>query len=320
MRRCSSGVSLGIRRSGSSAGSPTGSEPSGSRWAARWPCMRCALTSAIAAATPPRSSSSGVALGGAAGRRRRDRGRPFPFPRAGAARRAERAREAGRSTAPLSKSARHSDGTDSGFSRYCSRIRSRSRSSARRRPSAPSLFCSRASRPCPRRARSEERRLVTTAIDHRRAASRRPAIHDGGGRELLVAPADPGGDQREEHGGDLDPHRPELEVVPLMLRLKFVIPITAMKIAAAAIRPATVSARCGGHRRRARSPRHLRPGDAAPRPTRRRAVRAAARAARPEPREPPAGASGRPASSAVRSAGSSGFGSARIAHQTTQQR
>jgi len=55
MRRWSSGVSLGIRRSGSSAGSPTGSEPSGSRRAARWPCILCALTRAIAAATAPRS-------------------------------------------------------------------------------------------------------------------------------------------------------------------------------------------------------------------------------------------------------------------------
>ena len=40
MRACSSGVSLGCSRSGSSAGSPTGSLPSGSRRAARWPCVR----------------------------------------------------------------------------------------------------------------------------------------------------------------------------------------------------------------------------------------------------------------------------------------
>ncbi len=51
----SSGVRRGSSRSGSSAGSPGGSLPSGSRRAARWPCMRCALTSAIAAATAPRS-------------------------------------------------------------------------------------------------------------------------------------------------------------------------------------------------------------------------------------------------------------------------
>ena len=55
IRACSSGVSFGSRRSGSSDGSPTGSEPSGSSRAARWPCVRCALTSAIAAATPPSS-------------------------------------------------------------------------------------------------------------------------------------------------------------------------------------------------------------------------------------------------------------------------
>ena len=66
MRACSSGVSFGSRRSGSSEGSPTGSEPSGSSRAARWPCVRCALTSAIAAATPPRSCGSGAEGAGAA--------------------------------------------------------------------------------------------------------------------------------------------------------------------------------------------------------------------------------------------------------------
>ena len=84
--------------------------------------MRCALTSAIAAATPPRSSSSGVA-GAGAGAGGVDRGRPVSVPFG-----AEPLHEPAspgrpvRSTAPLSKSARHSDGTDSGFSRYCSRI------------------------------------------------------------------------------------------------------------------------------------------------------------------------------------------------------
>ena len=52
--------------SASSAGSPGGSEPSGSSRAARWPCVRYALTSAIAAATPPSSSSSGSAAAAAA--------------------------------------------------------------------------------------------------------------------------------------------------------------------------------------------------------------------------------------------------------------
>ena len=50
--------------SGSSAGSPSGSEPSGSSCAARWPCVRCALISDIAAWTA--CSSSSVGLGGAA--------------------------------------------------------------------------------------------------------------------------------------------------------------------------------------------------------------------------------------------------------------
>ncbi len=44
--------------SGTSAGSPGGLAPSGSRSAARWPWLRCALTTDIAAATPASSSSS----------------------------------------------------------------------------------------------------------------------------------------------------------------------------------------------------------------------------------------------------------------------
>ena len=83
IRACSSGVSFGSSRSGSSDGSPTGSEPSGSSRAARWPCVRCALTSAIAAATPPRSCRSGAAArrGGAAVRQSRGRCRRRSSPR-----------------------------------------------------------------------------------------------------------------------------------------------------------------------------------------------------------------------------------------------
>ena len=71
------GSAPGARRSaaarggrGRAAGSPGGSEPSGSRCAARWPCVRCAFTSDMAAATPPTIRSS---AGGAS--RRRGRGR-----------------------------------------------------------------------------------------------------------------------------------------------------------------------------------------------------------------------------------------------------
>ena len=119
----------GSSRSGSSAGSPTGSEPSGSRRAARWPCMRYALTSAIAAATPPSSSSSddagvgaGAAGGAGAAEARRQPCRPLPSA-AASARAAARVREVRRamSPPPASNRARHSSGTDSGFSRYCSR-------------------------------------------------------------------------------------------------------------------------------------------------------------------------------------------------------
>ena len=46
-------MTSGVRPSGpgSSAGSPIGGVPSGSSSAARWPCIRNAFTSAIAAAT-----------------------------------------------------------------------------------------------------------------------------------------------------------------------------------------------------------------------------------------------------------------------------
>src|SRR5439155_14717342 len=117
------GVSLGIRRSGSSAGSPGGSEPSGSSRAARWPCMRYALTSAIAAATPPKSSSS--AAGGAAagmGAGAAAAAAPLPPSRRSSfsSRRTSPGCVASSSLSPLSKSARHSAGTESGFSRYSS--------------------------------------------------------------------------------------------------------------------------------------------------------------------------------------------------------
>ena len=100
MRACSSGVSFGISRSGSSAGSPGGSEPSGSSRAARWPCMRIALTSAIAAATPPSSSvvGSGRRRRRGAGARALRRGRAAPRRRP---RRPPRARGAARDPAAL---------------------------------------------------------------------------------------------------------------------------------------------------------------------------------------------------------------------------
>src|SRR3954470_17395065 len=67
VRSCSPGVSSGSRRSASSDGSPTGSEPSGSSLAARWPCVRMAATSATAAATAASSSSSTAGAARAAG-------------------------------------------------------------------------------------------------------------------------------------------------------------------------------------------------------------------------------------------------------------
>ena len=70
MRRISS--SLRPTVAGSSAGSPTGSEPSGSSRAARWPCMRCAFTSEVAAWTAWSSAASATGAGGGArGRRHR---------------------------------------------------------------------------------------------------------------------------------------------------------------------------------------------------------------------------------------------------------
>ena len=60
-RRRDAGASArrsGRRLPGSSAGSPTGSDPSGSRRAARWPCMRWAFTSEVAAWTAWSSAAS----------------------------------------------------------------------------------------------------------------------------------------------------------------------------------------------------------------------------------------------------------------------
>src|SRR3954454_5702955 len=73
MRRILAGIwamTSGVRPTvfGSSAGSPSGSEPSGSRRAARWPCVRCALTSDVAACTACSIVSSGMAAGAARAR------------------------------------------------------------------------------------------------------------------------------------------------------------------------------------------------------------------------------------------------------------
>ena len=75
MRAISSGVRPTV--SGSSAGSPSGSEPSGSSLAARCPCMRCALSSDVAACTACIIASSATAVGrrGRRGERRAGRGR-----------------------------------------------------------------------------------------------------------------------------------------------------------------------------------------------------------------------------------------------------
>src|SRR5919197_579453 len=135
MRACSSGVSFGSSRSGSSDGSPTGSEPSGSRRAARWPWVRNAFTSAIAAAMPPRSVSStsgstgGPSTGGSGCTTGAGRGGaetvaatwPLPSSASSSSRRASPGCVATSSLAPLSNRLRHSAGTASGFSRYCSR-------------------------------------------------------------------------------------------------------------------------------------------------------------------------------------------------------
>src|SRR3954447_11899035 len=65
IRRMSSGVRPTVL--GSSAGSPSGSVPSGSRRAARCPCVRCALTSEVAAWTACSSCSSGGPAASGAG-------------------------------------------------------------------------------------------------------------------------------------------------------------------------------------------------------------------------------------------------------------
>ena len=102
------GSAAGSSRVSSSAGSPSGSEPSGSSRAARCPCVRCALTSAAAAATaaeqrlvdlgglrraPVPAAATRLGAGGSLGGRRRDggvgAGEPLPrraSPAAGAGR------------------------------------------------------------------------------------------------------------------------------------------------------------------------------------------------------------------------------------------
>ena len=67
MRRISSSFRPTV--AGSSAGSPTGSEPSGSSRAARWPCIRCALTSEVAACTAWSSAASATGRPPRRGRR-----------------------------------------------------------------------------------------------------------------------------------------------------------------------------------------------------------------------------------------------------------
>ena len=125
MRACSSGVSFGVRRSGSRAGSPGGSDPSGSRCAARWPCIRIALTSAIEAAIPPRSSLSAATGAGAAGGGgcgAATGGVAWPSPSAASS--SKRTRPGWlrkRASGSLSNRWRHSSGTALGLSRYCSR-------------------------------------------------------------------------------------------------------------------------------------------------------------------------------------------------------
>src|SRR3954466_9870893 len=74
MRRILAGIRpmiSGVRPTvlGSSAGSPSGSEPSGSRRAARCPWVRCALTSDVAAWTAWSIASSGMPAGGGGGPR-----------------------------------------------------------------------------------------------------------------------------------------------------------------------------------------------------------------------------------------------------------
>ncbi len=93
MARISSGVRFTV--AGSSAGSPTGSEPSGSRRAARWPCMRCAFTIEVAAWTACSSASSGAPVSAGVTAERRGLGRGH-----GPGAVARRPRRAPRSSAP----------------------------------------------------------------------------------------------------------------------------------------------------------------------------------------------------------------------------
>ena len=84
--------------------------------------MRCAFTSAMPAATAPRRVSSGGASAGAGAGAGGAGAETWPFPSAAivSSRRASPGWVATSSLEPLSKSARHSVGTASGFSRYSS--------------------------------------------------------------------------------------------------------------------------------------------------------------------------------------------------------
>src|SRR5438034_1229841 len=189
---CSSGVSFGTSSSGSSEGSPTGSEPSGSRRAARCPCVRCALTRAMAAAMPPSSCASGACVGSTlgCGGGGATCAPPFaPLPRkcgSCSTRRAMPGCVATSWDSPLSNSARHSDGTASGFSRYSSR---RARAYPAFRPSTscvltPVLYQGRPAYP----SRSEER-VVSQDLQSRADDEADPddRIADGDDARLLAA-------------------------------------------------------------------------------------------------------------------------------------
>ena len=253
--------------------------------------MRCALTSAIAAATPPRSSSGRRGAGAASGAGGGDaRSPPLPFAVRGAAARAAGRGPGGRSRvdraaleerAPLGR-----DGLGV-LEVLLEDRRSRTRRSGRRRPSVL-LFCSRAHASLPEPHAQKSGRSVTTAM----TIAEQPADagdRDGGRGQLLVAPADAGGDEREHDRGDADPDRPHLEVRPGDAQVEVrSTPRTARKIAVADISPASVVEPLAAGVGRGVAHRGTSPGRPAPGATRRRAVRAAAGPARAEPREPPA--------------------------------
>ena len=206
MRACSSGVSFGSSRSGSSDGSPTGSEPSGSRRAARWPCVRCALTSAIAAATPP-SSCASTAVRRQARPARRGRG-------------AAAARGRCRAAVARPRGSRSSSRASPGWVATSSRIaaleerratptarppgsrgtrraaRARSRHSARRRRACSSLCCTREAPellPCARPALEE--RVVREHLQRRADDEADPDDREAEPDQPLLARAHHGRDR-----------------------------------------------------------------------------------------------------------------------------